>query len=64
MKIKGHDVFLADNGTLDTVITVDGHEIVYDCDFSGQYRDIHGDFTRKEFRALGEIAVDDYERNG
>ncbi len=45
-----HDVYLCDDGTMDTVIEVDGHEVRFD-DCS-EHRDADGAMTRRGLRAL------------
>ncbi len=52
------DVYLEDDGTLDTVISVDGHEVRYDSE--GVERDPDtGDLLRGELRRLAIEAIDD-----
>jgi hypothetical protein len=45
-----HEVFLGDDGTLDTVITVDGIDVRYG--ETDEYRDADGAMTRRGLRAL------------
>jgi hypothetical protein len=66
MKIENHECFLGDDGTLDTVIIVDGKEYRFDTEFASQYRTKSGKMTKKGFVELcnivfGEIAMFDYD---
>lgn len=49
---KTHEVYLCDDGTMDTVIEVDGSEIRYDCDYAASYRSDDGAMTREGLRSL------------
>jgi len=52
---KLHDVSLCDDGTMDTVIDVDGHEVRFDGEFAAGFRGRDGAMTR---RGLRELAID------
>ena len=57
---KVHEAWLCDDGTLDTVISVDGHEVRYDGDYAAEVaRDQHGCIKRKGLRRLAIEACDD-----
>ena len=60
MKIENHDCFLIDDGTMDTVIKIDGQVFRYDRDFviDSGYRDIDGRMTESGFYALCEDAIE------
>ena len=47
-----HQVFLGDDGTLDTVISVDGEDHRFDGEYASQYRKRDGSMTAKGLRAL------------
>ena len=49
---KEHQVFLCDDGTLDTVISVDGKEHRFDGEYASQFRKRDGSMTAKGLRAL------------
>ena len=61
MQIDNHECYLVDDGTLDTVISVNGIEFHYDTEFASQFRDETGAMTEIGFKNLCEIAIDDYE---
>ena len=62
----GHfDVSLGDDGTMDTVISVEHelygtHEIRYGCEYTSEYRDDTGTMTDGGFTELAYDAVDAY----
>lgn len=61
MKINGHEVKLVDDGTLDTVVNVDGVEMRYDQEYVADFRDPElGSLTDEGFDALMEQAVNDF----
>lgn len=60
MKIEGHDVFLRDEGTLDTVLTVDGCRHSFDHETAADHRDERGALTDEGFKALAEEALEDH----
>ena len=56
---KLHDVYLSDDGTLDTVIEVDGTEHRFDGEYAAEYRDRDGAMTIKGLRSLAlEVLAD------
>ena len=54
-----HEVFLSDDGTLDTVIEVDGHEVRFDGEHASSYRTRDGVMTDRGLRALAIEALQD-----
>jgi hypothetical protein len=54
-------VWLEDDGTMDTVVSVKGKEIRYDPEFASQFRDKKGIITEKGWEKLKEQALKDYE---
>lgn len=50
---KLHEVFLCDDGTMDTVIEVDGVEHRFDCEYASNMRDKTGAMTERGLRELG-----------
>lgn len=59
--IEGHKVFLRDEGTLDTVLTVDGCRHAFDHEYAADMRDaLNGHLTTDGFYALAEEAIDDH----
>ena len=59
---ENYNVSLSDDGTLDTVIIVNGQELRYDQEFASQFRNKKtGDFTKKGWEELKKIAIEDYE---
>ena len=58
---ENYECYLVDNGTIDTVISVNGHEIVFSHEFACDFRTLDGDFTDNSFRELCEIAIDEYQ---
>jgi hypothetical protein len=56
------DVQLIDDGSLDTVVSVNGEEIRYDQEFGSQFRDRKtGGITRSGWKKLKEQAIEDYD---
>ncbi len=53
-----HEVFLLDDGTLDTVISVDGKEQRYSQEFASGFRNRWGGMTFGGLRAMAEDACD------
>jgi hypothetical protein len=45
MLIDNYNVFLLDNGTLETVISVDGYEVTFSQEYASDFRDAEGCFT-------------------
>lgn len=61
--IEGHRVRLIDDGTLDTVLSVDGCQHRYSQDFAEEFRDpCDGHMTEDGFFALAETAIDEHRR--
>lgn len=58
-KGKSWEVFLRDDGTLDTVITVNGMEVRYDGEYASAYRAKDGSMTAKGLRTLAIEAIED-----
>ena len=56
---KTWDVDLEDDGTMDTVISVDGKETRYDGEYASSGRDRDGAMTARGLRALAVEAIDD-----
>ena len=57
----GHDFecYLVDDGTMDTVISIEGQEFRFDSEYASEYRDDDGAMTTDGFFALVEITLDD-----
>lgn len=53
-----HDVVLVDDGTLDTVIRVDGRECRFDSDDTVEYRRPNGSMRTEGLRSMAEEACD------
>ena len=49
---KMHEVYLEDDGTMDTVISVDGKENRFDSEYAAEYRNESGDMTKAGLRSL------------
>jgi hypothetical protein len=60
---KVYEVFLVDNGTLDTVLTVNGFKVTYDSEFASPYRDERGALTAGGFHELALDAIEAYEED-
>jgi hypothetical protein len=60
---RKHDVQLIDDGSLDTVISVNGREMRYSTEFGSLFRNKKGELTQKGFAQLKKMAVDDYEND-
>ena len=54
-----HEVTLEDDGTLDTVIQVDGQECRFSQEYGAAHRDADGSMTMRGLRALGLEACED-----
>ena len=51
---------LGDNGTLETVVYIDGMEQIYDCETVASYREPNGSFSKSGFvRFIKEVVVPD-----
>ena len=57
------ECYLIDDGTLDTVIEVDGIEHRFDGEFANQYRDKNGTMTKKGFIELCKECIEEYEEH-
>lgn len=60
---KTFEVYLVDEGTLDTVIQIEGTEFVnrFDQEYASSFRDEQtGELTEEGFRELAEETVEDY----
>jgi len=66
MSKERFDVYLMDNGTLDTVLKVysflgnDSIECSFDCEYASQFRKKSGELTIKGFKNLAKEAIDYY----
>ena len=58
---KEYDVYLEDDCTMDTVISVNGKEFRYDCEFAADYRNDFGQMESDGFYKLAHDAIDAYE---
>lgn len=56
---KFHEVYLCDDGTLDTVISVDGQEHRFDGEYASQYRNKNGIMTKKGLKELALEVLND-----
>jgi len=61
MTIDGHECYLTDDGTLDTVITIDGESYRFSQEFAAEFRDENGVMTEKGFIELCKIQIEDIE---
>jgi hypothetical protein len=61
MFIDGYHVALVDEGTMDTVIEIEGKfRVRFECEYASQYRDVDGCLTEEGLRELGAEALEDY----
>lgn len=60
---KTFEVYLLDDGTLDTVIEVDGIEHRYSTEFASQWRDEVGAMSETGIRELALLAIEEDERH-
>jgi len=58
---KEYNVYLEDDGTLDTVVSVNGKDIRFDTEFASQFRNRKGEITKKGWEQLKEEAINAYE---
>jgi len=58
-----YECSLVDDGTLDTVIEIDGTEHRFDGDYTSFYRDKNGAMTEKGFIELCKKCIEDYEEH-
>jgi hypothetical protein len=56
---KKYECYLGDDGTLDTVIIVNGHEFRFDAEYAAYFRNSHGAMTKKGFKELCHECIDD-----
>lgn len=61
MMIEGYECYLVDDGTLDTVISIDGTEHRFDTEYASHYRDADGGISDENFRELCLVAIRDIE---
>ena len=60
MEIDGHECYLGDDGTLDTVIVVDGHEFRFSQEYASHCRDQDtGAMTDDGFVELARECIED-----
>ena len=66
MMIEGHECYLGDDGTLDTIIVVNGREFRFDTEYASHYRMKSGEMTTKGLKelALECIGIADLEEWG
>ena len=58
-----HNAYLSDDGTLDTVIEVDGQEFRFDGEYASTYRRRDGSMTEKGVRELARECFGDIHAN-
>jgi len=63
MKYKGYQIDLVDDGSLDTVIKVDGSESRFSGQYVAHYRNKNGVLTKEDFLELADEAIEEYEDN-
>jgi len=56
-----YDCYLVDDGTLDTVISVDGNNVRFDAEYASQYRTTSGKLTENGFIELAREAIEHHE---
>jgi hypothetical protein len=61
-KLTWQDVSLSDDGTLDTVVEINGKEYRYSD--TSKYRDRNGDFSDESWRNFAEMVLEDYFDEG
>lgn len=59
MNIDGHECTLGDNGTLDTVICIDGTEHSLSGEYAAEFRDPDGSLTVRGFASLCRDLIED-----
>jgi hypothetical protein len=57
-KLTWQDVSLSDDGTLDTVVEINGKEYRYSD--TSEYRDADGDFSDERWQDFAEMVLEDY----
>jgi len=60
---KKYKCGLVDDGSLDTIVEIDGIEHRYSGEFASNYRNDDGSLTDEGFKELCEIAINDDERH-
>jgi hypothetical protein len=55
------DCYLGDDGTLDTVIEVNGVRVRFDCEYASGFRDGEGRMTEEGFKELAVEAIESIE---
>jgi hypothetical protein len=58
---KKYDVYLGDDGSLDTIVSVEGHDIRFDSEYASQFRNKKGEMTKAGWKRLKQAAIDAYE---
>ena len=63
MRLAGkiRDVYLGDDGTMDTVVTIDGREFRFDCEYASSCRRSNGEMTLLGLRTLAKECEDDID---
>lgn len=54
-----YECYLGDDGTMDTVIEVAGHEFRFNCEYAATYRDENGAMTEEGFKELCLECIED-----
>jgi hypothetical protein len=52
------DCYLGDDGTMDTVIEVNGVRVRFDCEYAARFRDGRGQVTEEGFKELAVEAIE------
>ena len=60
---REYEVYLCDDGTLDTVISVDDIEHRFDCEYASQFRFDSGEMSEEGLKQLALEAIEDDERH-
>jgi len=55
---RQYNVYLEDDGTMDTVISIDGKTHRFDCEYASSFRKRNGEMTKKGLRELAIEAID------
>jgi hypothetical protein len=58
---KKLNVYLEDDGTLDTVVSVNGQTFRFDTEYATQFRNKKGEITKSGWKNLKKEAIDTYE---
>ena len=59
MMIDGHECYLGEDGTLDTVIVIDGRDHRFNAEYASYYRDGSGAMTEEGFIELATECIAD-----